>query len=179
RPGPTSVKPSAGVPVAPAVAPTGHAASGSGAVPVTPPAVVPPVAEVTDTTVLQKVIRPDHVAHYLDGGYDWVAGLVHRLDDVGDLRTPARIVPALGLDYAGSPFSPGDEDVHVIRWEVVRRGLVRPDPAAGGTVPAFRMGSRRLPHGAEMFRIDRHEDETFVAVYDADTRGWIRTGEAG
>ncbi|REE95494.1 TY-Chap domain-containing protein [Thermomonospora umbrina] len=135
--------------------------------------------EVGDGTVLQKVIRPDHVAHYLDGGYDWVGGTVHRLEDVGGMRTPEELVPALGLDYEGSPFSPWHREVYVIRWQVIRAGLVGADPSAGGTVPALRMGSRRLPHGAEMFRMDHLGAEAFVAVYDADLRGWHRTEGAG
>lgn len=129
-----------------------------------------------DGEVMQKVVRPDHVTHYLDGGYDWVAGTVARLRDVSALRTPEQVVRALGLERPGSPFSAGDETVHVIRWPLIRPGRVETVP--GTAVPAFRIGSRRLPHGAEMFRLDRAGRETFLAVYDADRRAWLRTAEA-
>lgn len=128
-----------------------------------------------DGEVMQKVVRPDHVAHYLDGGYDWVAGPINRLRDVSGLRTPEQLVRALGLERPGSPFSTRDEAVHVIRWPLIRPALVRPVP--GAAVPTFRIGSRRLPHGAEMFRLDRAGTETFLAVYDADRRAWLRTAE--
>jgi len=129
--------------------------------------------------VMQKVIRPDHVVHYLEGGYDWVAGRIYRLQDVSGLRTAGQLIGELGLDREGSAFSPGDAQVFVIRWPVLKPALLRPvPPAAGSTVPAFRTGSQRLPHGAEMFAIDQLGNETFLAVYDADVRGWIRIEEA-
>jgi len=128
---------------------------------------------------MQKVIRPDHVVHYLEGGYDWVAGRIYRLQDVSGLRTAGQLIGELGLDREGSAFSPGDAQVFVIRWPVLKPALLRPvPPAAGSTVPAFRTGSQRLPHGAEMFAIDQLGNETFLAVYDADVRGWIRIEEA-
>ncbi|SEG16496.1 SseB protein N-terminal domain-containing protein [Thermomonospora echinospora] len=128
--------------------------------------------------VMQKVLRPDHVVHYLDGGYDWVAGLVYRLRDVSGLQTSEQLVRALGLDHEGSPFSAGDAEVYVIRWPLTKPALARPEaPPAGSAVPVFRIGSQRLPHGAEMFGVDRLGTESFLAVYDADVRGWIRTGE--
>ncbi|WP_119727830.1 TY-Chap domain-containing protein [Thermomonospora amylolytica] len=133
------------------------------------------VRPLRDGEVVQKVVRPDHVAHYLDGGYDWVAGAVNRLQDVSGLRTPEQVVRALGLERPGSPFSAGDDEVHVIRWPLIRPALVRAVP--GTVVPTFRIGSRRLPHGAEMFRLDRAGTETFLAVYDADLRAWLRTAE--
>jgi hypothetical protein len=140
----------------------------------------PTAGPLEEGVVMQKVIRPDHVVHYLDGGYDWVAGRIHRLQDVSDLQTPEQLVSALGLGYEGSPFSPDDAEVYVIRWPVLKPALVRAEPTpAGSAFPAFRIGSQRLPHGAEMFGIDHRGTETFLAVYDADIRGWIRTEAAG
>lgn len=151
---------------------------------------------------MQKVLRPEHVAHYLQGGYDLVAGYVHRLRDVRDLDSPAALVRALGLVYDGTPFQPGDEDVHVIRWPAVKRELFRRPlggidewsmsiipggwviekapfpgsgyaPGEGPAIPEFKIASQRLPHGAEMYRIPAAGREELVAAYDADRRRWL------
>ncbi|GLZ14275.1 hypothetical protein Acsp04_45100 [Actinomadura sp. NBRC 104425] len=167
-------------------------------------AVRPPLHEkATDTTVMQKVVRPDHVAHYVEGGYDLVAGYVHRLQDVRELNTPSRLVHGLGLVWEGSPFSAQNEEIHVIRWQAVRPALYRRPLGGidewsmsiipggwviekapfhgsgyasgdGPAIPEFKVDSLRLPHGAEMWRLDRSGAETLVAAYDADHRRWRR-----
>lgn len=164
---------------------------------------MPQQERATDATVMQKVVRPDHVVHYLEGGYDLVAGYVHRLQDVRELNTPARLVRGLGLVWEGSPFSAADEAIHVIRWPAVRPALFRRPlggidewsmgiipggwviekapfhgsgyaSGEGPAIPEFKVDSVRLPHGAELWRIDRSGKETLVAVYDADLRRWTR-----
>ncbi|MEV5830025.1 SseB family protein [Spirillospora sp. NPDC052242] len=151
--------------------------------------------------VMQKVVRSDHVRHYLEGGYDLVAGYVHRFEDVRGLGTPAAVVRALGLVYEGSPFSPADEQVFVIRWAAVKSGLFRRPlggidewsmgivpggwviekapfpgsgyaPGEGPSIPEFKIDSQRLPHGAELYRLDAQGAERLVAVFDADLRRW-------
>jgi hypothetical protein len=151
---------------------------------------------------MQKVVRPEHVAHYLEGGYDLVAGYVHRLQDVRDLNTPAKLVRGLGLVYDGTPFRSVDEAVHVIRWPAVRPALFRKPlggidewsmglvpggwviekapfpgsgyaPGEGSAIPEFKIDSQRLPHGAEMYRIERSGRETLLGGYDADLRRWL------
>ncbi|MFG2003216.1 SseB family protein [Spirillospora sp. NPDC048911] len=153
--------------------------------------------------VMQKVVRPEHVSHYLDGGYEWVAGYVHRLQDVAELNTPQLLVRALGLVYEGSPFSARDEDIYVIRWPAVKPALFRlplggidewsmgiipggwviekaPFPGSGyapgdgPAIPEFKVDSQRLPHGSEIYRLDRSGVEALVAGYDADRRRWVR-----
>ncbi|KAB2346419.1 TY-Chap domain-containing protein [Actinomadura rudentiformis] len=165
------------------------------------PSTAPPVD--ADFVVMQKVVRPEHVAHYLDGGYEWVAGYVHRLQDVAELNTPQLLVRALGLVYEGSPFSARDEDIYVIRWPAVKPSLFRRPlggidewsmgiipggwviekapfpgsgyaPGDGPAIPEFKVDSQRLPHGAEMYRIHRSGVEALVAGYDADRRRWVR-----
>ncbi|MFD0536511.1 SseB family protein [Actinomadura luteofluorescens] len=84
-------------------------------------------ADPSQVVVMQKAVRPEHVQHYLEGGYDLVAGYVHRLQDVQELRSPAALIRALGLVYEGSPFAPADEQIFVIRW-LGREA--RPVPAA-------------------------------------------------
>lgn len=162
----------------------------------------PASAPVMQDAVMQKVIRPEHVAHYLEDGYGLVSGYVHLLRDVRHLDTPAKLVRALGLVYKGTPFLPVGEALHVIRWPahkpvLFRRPLGGIDEWSMGTVPGgwviekapfpgsgyapgegpeiieFKIDGQRLPHGAEMYRIDRSGRETLVAGYDADLRRWL------
>ncbi|RAY10835.1 hypothetical protein DPM19_33260 [Actinomadura craniellae] len=167
------------------------------------PAPQPPPAPAT--TIMQKPVPPAQVPHYLEGGYDRVAGYVHRVQDVAELTNPERLVRELGLTYEGSPFSILDEAIHVIRWPAVKRALFKtpyggvdeasmraiPEgwviekppfpgtgyaPGDGAPIPEFKIDSQRLPHGAEMYQITRF-GERFVAAYDADVQAWVRPGE--
>ncbi|MBO2459199.1 SseB family protein [Actinomadura violacea] len=161
-----------------------------------------PMDAPTETVVMQKVLRREHVQHYMEGGYDLVAGYVHRLQDVADLNTPAALIRGLGLVYEGSPFSPSDEEVFVVRWPAVKPSLFRRPlggidewsmgiipggwviekapfpgsgyaPGDGPAVPEFKIESQRLPHGAELYRLDAGGRESLVAAYDADLRRWL------
>ncbi|MFB4311867.1 SseB family protein [Actinomadura sp. GTD37] len=156
----------------------------------------------TQVVVMQKVVRPEHVQHYLEGGYDLVAGYVHRLDDVAEIRSPASVIRALGLMYEGSPFTHADEQVFVIRWPAVKPPLFRRPlggidewsmgiipggwvierapfpgsgyaPGDGPAIPEFKIESQRLPHGAELYRLDARGAESLVAAFDADLRRWL------
>ncbi|MFI6516192.1 TY-Chap domain-containing protein [Spirillospora sp. NPDC050679] len=161
-----------------------------------------------DAVIMQKVVRPEHVPHYLDGGYDRVAGYVHRAQDVAELTTPEKLVRVLGLVYEGSPFSPADEALHLIRWPALKPALFRTPlggidewsmeiipggwviekapfpgsgyaPGEGPPIPEFKINSQRLPHGAGMYRVDRAGAVSLVAEYDADLRRWrIRLPQA-
>ncbi|HEY6593022.1 MAG TPA: SseB family protein [Asanoa sp.] len=157
-------------------------------------------------TMMQKTIAPSQVDYYLDRGYDRVSGFVHRLEEVAHLDRPAKLYIALGLDYAGSPFKPDAEEVFVVRWPAYRPSLYRipyggqtesamramegwvierPPFRGNGFAPSdttdviaeFKVDSARLPHGAELWRIDAEGSETKVAVLDADAPGWQKTGE--
>jgi hypothetical protein len=151
--------------------------------------------------VMQKVLPHHHVPFYLEKGYDWVAGYVHRAADVLHLDTPAKLVHGLGLTYQGSPFSPDDDVVHVLRWPALVPSLYR--PAYGGTdteamtamdgwvvehapfvgtgfaastefvIPEYKLDTMRLPHSAEIHRVSAVGGEAFVAMYDADLRRWL------
>ncbi|MBT2210996.1 SseB family protein [Actinomadura sp. NEAU-AAG7] len=134
-----------------------------------------PLAADGEVVIVQKVLREEHVRHYLEGGFDLVAGHVHRLQDVRELTTPEALVRGLGLLYDGSPFTPADESVFVIRWAAVRPSLFRASGHAPGEatpIPEFETASQRLPHGAELLRIDASGTASLVAVYDADLRTW-------
>jgi len=145
-----------------------------------------------------------HIQDLRDAGQEGQLGLEYnRLQDVRELNTPARLVRGLGLVWEGSPFSAADEAIHVIRWPAVRPALFRRPlggidewsmgiipggwviekapfhgsgyaSGEGPAIPEFKVDSVRLPHGAELWRIDRSGKETLVAVYDADLRRWTR-----
>lgn len=117
--------------------------------------------------VVQKVLPHDHVQHYLESGYDRVGGYVHRLSDVQHLRTPERLVNGLGL--VGG-LHVGDEAVHVLRWSVAP-SLLSYGGEAGG-VTEYRTASRRLPHGARLYRVNSDGALHPVAAYDADRCRW-------
>ncbi|TDB83093.1 SseB family protein [Actinomadura sp. KC216] len=125
-------------------------------------------------TIMQKAVRPEHVRHYLDGGYDLVAGQVHRVEDVAAMATPEALINGLGLVYEGSPFTPADAELFVIRWPAVKPPLFRRShpPVGGQGVPGFRIESQRLPHGAGLYRLAAGT-EWLVASYDADLRRWL------
>lgn len=140
--------------------------------------VTPATTQKPTPTVMQKVVRPEHVTHYVEGGYDRVAGHVHRLQDVREMTTPEQLVHGLSLTYDGSPFWPDDPEIHVIRWPLVKDALLKDSPPRSAKqakgVRAFTIDSQRLPHGAELYRLDRTGRETLVAVFNADIRGWVR-----
>jgi hypothetical protein len=166
------------------------------------PATEPAEADAAGPTVMQKVIPRAQVPFYLDKGYDWVAGYVHRWQDVAELTTVPDLVENLGLGYPGSPFSAYDDAVFVLRWTAYRAELYRAPlggtdeesmrsvpggwvvehPPFTGTgyvshsrlaIPEYKINSIRLPHQAEMWRIGADGEHHFVAVYDADDQRWL------
>jgi hypothetical protein len=177
--------------------------------PVEEPRPAPALGTGTETAIppaiMQKVVPHSLVVHYLEGGYDRVAGYVHRAQDVAVLTTPERLVYGLGLTYENSPFSPDDEAIHVIRWPAYKPELFKtplggvdeasmrsvPDgwvierppflgtgfvPGDGPPIPEYKIASQRLPHGAEMYRVAHTGEVTRVAGYDADHGRWVGEG---
>ncbi|MFB4306741.1 SseB family protein [Actinomadura sp. GTD37] len=163
---------------------------------------------VSSPTIMQKVVPHGHVAWYLEQGYDRVGGFVHSTGDVAELQTPGQLYEALGLLYEGSPFSPADDGVYVVRWpaycpdlyrvpfggrdeaELAEWGeagwvIERPPflgggfaPGSAGSIREYKVDSVRLPYGAEMYYLGRDRTERFVAMYDPDRLAWLRP-EAG
>lgn len=155
----------------------------------------------------QKTIPHHQVSFYLERGYDRVGGFVHPVTAVEHLRTPAQLYLALGLLRTSEAFSPTDDAVHVLRWIGYRTDLYPPalggsDAAAaesrGGSIvepppfrgdglapsesaedqiPEHKVDSVRLPHGAQILRIDSRGEVAELAVFDADTREWTPVGE--
>ena len=157
-------------------------------------------------TVMQKTVPPEQVDYYLERGYDRVAGFVHRANEVDHLRSPAELFAALGLGYDGSPFQPDAKEAHVLRWPAYRPSLYRipyggqseqalramdgwvierPPFRGNGFAPGegrdviaeFKVDSVRLPHGAQLWRMDADGTEKMVAIFDADAPTWRRVGE--
>jgi hypothetical protein len=163
----------------------------------------------TDTSrlqIMQKVVPPSQVDYYLERGYDRVSGFVHRATEVAHLHTPAKLIAALGLRYAGSPFEPDAAEVYVLRWPaycptlyripyggqtesamramegwVIERSPFRGNGFAPGdsseVVAEFKVDSARLPHGAKLVRVADDGTEQVVAVLDADQPVWRQVGD--
>jgi hypothetical protein len=157
-------------------------------------------------TVMQKTVPPDQVDYYLERGYDRVAGFVHRANEVDHLRTPGELFAALGLVHDGSPFKADANEAYVLRWPAYRPSLYRipyggqseqalramdgwvierPPFRGNGFAPGegrdviaeFKVDSVRLPHGAQLWRMDADGTEKMVAIFDCDAPIWRRVGE--
>jgi hypothetical protein len=167
----------------------------------------PPPAAPT-TIVMQKPIAASQVTYYLERGYDRVSGFVHRAVEVAHLRTPDQVYAGLGLSYSGSPFARDAEEIFVLRWAAHRGDLYRIPyggqhdaamramqgwmierapfrgngfaPAERGEVIAeFKVDSIRLPHGAQMWRLNKAGEAALIAVLDADECQWRSARDAG
>ncbi|MBM2617998.1 SseB family protein [Actinoplanes sp. LDG1-06] len=170
------------------------------------PAPEPASDDKQHATVMQKTLPPDQVDYYLERGYDRVAGFVHRATEVEHLRTPAELLGALGLSYDTSPHQADAKEAYVLRWPAYRPSLYRIPyggqneqalramdgwvierapfrgngfaPGEGRDVIAeFKVDSVRLPHGAQLWRIDVDGNERMVAIFDNDGPLWRRVGE--
>jgi len=170
------------------------------------PAPAPANDDAQHATVMQKTVPPEHVDFYLERGYDRVAGFVHRATEVEHLRTPAELFAALGLTYSGSNHQTDAKEAYVLRWPAYRPSLYRIPyggqneqalkamdgwvierapfrgngfaPGEGRDVIAeFKVDSVRLPHGAQLWRIDADGAEHMIAIFDNDGPQWRRVGE--
>lgn len=127
-------------------------------------------------TVMQKLIPPDQVGFYLDKGYDWVAGYVHRWQDAASLTTAADLLAGLGQGMAGPGAAARRDggDAYLLRWTAYRAELYRSAAGTGtAVVPEYWVNSIRLPHQAEIWRVTGAGEHHFVAVYDADEQRWL------
>ncbi|MBQ1026324.1 SseB family protein [Micromonospora sp. C95] len=174
--------------------------------PASSPRQAAPAGDLTRPIVMQKAIAPSQLGYYLERGYDRVSGFVHRASELAHLTTPAALYRALGLNHPESPFAPDAEQIYVLRWPAYRPSLYRIPyggqneaamramegwvierapfrgngfaPGEGSDVLAeFKVDSVRLPHGAQLVRIDASGSERLVAVLDADTLSWQEVGE--
>ncbi|MFI7539675.1 SseB family protein [Actinoplanes sp. NPDC049599] len=167
----------------------------------------PQPAEATaQLTMMQKAVPAEQVDYYLERGYDRVAGFVHRSGEVEHLRSPGDLFAALGLLYDGSPYQGDAKEAFVLRWPAHRPSLYRipyggqseqalramdgwvierPPFRGNGFAPGegkdviaeFKVDSVRLPHGAQLWRMDADGTEQMIAVFDCDAPVWRRVGE--
>jgi hypothetical protein len=150
---------------------------------------------------MQKPIAPTQVPYFLDRGYDRVSGFVHRASEAAHLTALDELYDALGLTYPGSPFKTSDDELYLLRWTAYRPNLYRipyggrdeagmramqgwvlerPPFRGNGFAPSessdviaeFKVDSARLPHGAQMWRLNE-EGERLVALLDADGPRWL------
>ncbi|GAB7040884.1 MULTISPECIES: SseB family protein [Catenuloplanes] len=157
-------------------------------------------------TVMQKAVSPEQVDYFLNRGYDRVSGFLHRANEVEHLSTPGQLLAALGLLYPGSPFRSDADSVHVLRWPAYRPTLYRipyggqnenamramegwvierPPFRGNGFAPGdssdviaeFKVDSVRLPHGSELWIMDRSGRQTLLALLDTDAMTWRKVGE--
>jgi hypothetical protein len=157
-------------------------------------------------TVMQKTVPAEQVDYYLERGYDRVAGFVHRANEVEHLHTPAELFAALGLVHDGTPYQADAKEAFVLRWPAYRPSLYRipyggqseqalramdgwvierPPFRGNGFAPGegrdviaeFKVDSVRLPHGAQLWRMDADGTETMIAILDCDAPVWRRVGD--
>ena len=184
--------------------PDGPIADEVAAAPVPPPA--PANDDAQHATVMQKTVPPEQIDYYLERGYDRVAGFVHRATEVEHLRTPTELFAALGLTYDSTPHHPDAKEAYVLRWPayrpslyripyggqneqalramdgwVIERAPFRGNGFAPGesrdVVAEFKVDSVRLPHGAQLWRIEADGTECMIAIFDNDGPLWRRVGE--
>ena len=155
---------------------------------------------------MQKAVPAEQIDYYLERGYDRVAGFVHRSGEVEHLRSPSDLFAALWLLYDGSPYQPDAKEAFVLRWPAYRPSLYRipyggqseqalramdgwvierPPFRGNGFAPGegkdviaeFKVDSVRLPHGAQLWRMDADGNDQMIAVFDCDAPVWRRVGE--
>ncbi|PRY29414.1 type III secretion system (T3SS) SseB-like protein [Pseudosporangium ferrugineum] len=174
--------------------------------PVSSPALPQQAGEEALPTTMQKAVPAEQIDYYLERGYDRVAGFVHRAAEVEHLRSPGELFAALGLLYDGSPYQADAKEAFVLRWPAFRPSLYRipyggqseqalramdgwvierPPFRGNGFAPGegkdviaeFKVDSVRLPHGAELWRLDADGGEQMIATFDCDAPVWRRVGE--
>ncbi|WP_051386130.1 WXG100 family type VII secretion target [Actinokineospora inagensis] len=94
--------------------------------------------EVTNGTLMQKVIPDDAVTKYLDGSWDSVGGFVARHQDAGGLSTPADLINGNRLDYAGTPYDVHQPNIHTMEFPASDASLYKTPvgaPSVDGVLP--------------------------------------------
>jgi hypothetical protein len=124
-------------------------------------------------TLMQKAITPALARAHLLGGLDRVAGYVVRAEDVAFATTPSQLFEVHGLGYQGSPFSPYDRSIDVLRFESSPQLQYRDVP--GYILPLWWLRHSRMPPGAELVRIFDDGSQRLLARYGDVGTGWTVT----
>jgi len=155
-------------------------------------------------TLLQKAITPQLSNAYLTAGWDRVSGFVVSAADAAFATTPEQLFDVHALGFPGSPFSPADPFVDVIRFEA--RATLRLENATGGVdqasraltggpfvdrppftgtgfapvsghiVPVWWMRHTRLVPGTELVRVFADGTATVLAEFVNIADGWVADG---
>ena len=124
-------------------------------------------------TLMQKAITPALTRAHLTAGHDRLAGYVVRAEDVAFATTPAQLFEVHGLGYEGSPFSPYDRSIDVLRFESSPQLQYRDVP--GYILPLWWLRHSRIPPGAELVRIYDNGTSALLARYGDVGAGWTVT----
>ena len=124
-------------------------------------------------TLMQKAITPALTRAHLTAGHDRLAGYVVRAEDVAFATTPAQLFEVHGLGYEGTPFSPYDRSIDVLRFESSPQLQYRDVP--GYILPLWWLRHSRIPPGAELIRIYDNGTSTLLARYGDVGAGWTVT----
>ncbi|GLW92216.1 WXG100 family type VII secretion target [Actinokineospora globicatena] len=118
--------------------------------------------EVTNGTLMQKVIPDADVANYLNGKYTEVGGFVARHQDAGGLNTPADLINGNRLDYSGTPYDVSQPTIHTIEFPASDASLYRTPIGAPSMDPSVPGGL-----GATDPRVLAARDDMINAVENA------------
>jgi hypothetical protein len=151
--------------------------------------------------LLQKALLPAQSGAILLGGWDQLAGFVVRAADVAWARTPAELIEAHGLGFAGSPLGDSSEHIDVLRF--LPSPTMQLITATGGTdaatrartagpfvdrapftgtgfvhapghvIPLWWLVPARMAPGTELVRIDRSGSAVVLARYGDVGTGWV------
>lgn len=155
-------------------------------------------------TTMQKAVTPPMSAAYLESGFERVAGFVVRAADVAFATTPAALYEAHGLGFPGSPFTPADAHIDVLRFPATpqlrfedaiggvdnasqaKTGgpfIDRPPfsglgfvPVEGHLVPLYWLVHSRVPAGSELVRVHADGRQQLLARYLDVAQGWESVG---
>jgi hypothetical protein len=157
-------------------------------------------------SLIQKAITPQLSNAYLTAGWDRVSGFVVEASTVAFATTPAQLFDVHALGFPGSPFSPDDPFVDVIRFparatmrlenatggvDQKTRALTggpfvdRPPfkgtgfaPVAGHIVPVWWMRHTRVVPNTQLVRVFADGTEKLLAVFANIADGWLVDGES-
>lgn len=155
-------------------------------------------------SIIQKAVTPQTSNAYLTAGWDRVYGFVVAAADAAFATTPAQLFDVHALGFPGSPFSPDDPHVDVIRFPA--RATMRLENAIGGVdqktraltggpfvdrppfkgtgfapvpghiVPVWWMRHTRVVPNTQLVRVFADGTEKLLAVFTNIADGWMVDG---
>jgi hypothetical protein len=135
---------------------------------------------VPESLVLQKLLTATVASGIVEAGYDQAGGYVTAASEVLELRTPAQLLAAYGVQAA-------PEFADVVRfaqprlaafsapsgaerpWQTFPNGFLLGDSLAR----VWNMGRTRYSYGAEYWRIRSDGEQRCLSHYGGAARGWV------